>query len=165
MLRLGTAGAPFPLVLRMLLPLSLLLLACVEQAGPSPRSQAAGPQHHVFNGSEKELFDEVARSLVGAHESLGRLAPSYDLEGDCGSSRDEGCYVWRFRSSNPTVRVMLTRFEPHSRDGVTGDYEGFVYFVDRASQLRRIDLKLRYSGDELNVRLSTRTLPPQGTNS
>ena len=151
-----------------ILPLSLLLLCgCVEQTGPSPRSRPASPQHPVFNGSEKELFDEVARSLVGAHESLGSLAPSYDLEGDCGSPREEGCYIWRFRSTNPTLRVMLTRFEPHSTGGgVAGDYEGFVYFVDRArSRLRRIDLKLRFSSDELNVRLSTRTLPARGTNS
>lgn len=151
--------------MRMVVPLSLVLLGCVEQAGPRS-SQGAGPERRVFNGSEKELFDEVARSLVGAHESLGSLEPSYDLEGDCGTSRDEGCYVWRFRSANPTLRAMLTRFEPHSKGGVAGDYEGFVHFVDRArSQLRRIDLKLRFTGDELHVRLFARTLPAQGTNS
>jgi hypothetical protein len=149
----------------------LLLVSCVEEANPPARHPAPRRRHDnqlLFNGSGKELFDEVARSLVGAHEALGQLARSYDVDGDCGGpSSEDGCYIWRFRSTNPSLRVMLTRFRPDSVGGAAGDYEGFVHFVDRRSRrLQRIDLKLRYADDgELNVQLSTRELPARGTNS
>lgn len=151
-----------------LLGACLLVPACVDEGRmPAPR-QAPAEQPAAFNRSETELFREVAASLVGAHEALGRLESFYDTEGDCGAlDPEEDCYVWRFRSVNPTMRVMLTRYQPQGTAGdAVGTYEGFVQFRDRhTQQLVRIDLRLTFTGDDLRVHLSTRDLPARGTNS
>jgi hypothetical protein len=134
------------------------LWGCTDgQAAPAKaQSSPAG-----FSEVQKEVFSDIARSVVGAYEALGRLDDRYDSQGDCSSnasdpdSEEDYCSIWRFTSSNPTLRVELTRFEPAGkRSSPMGYYQGWARFVDSATRRsRRISIRLSYTGDDVDVRL------------
>jgi hypothetical protein len=116
----------------------------------------------TITAAQKQVFAEVARSLVGAYEAFGRLEARYDAEGACPPGETEDCYIWRLRSANPTLRIQLSRVVAQRTGGTDGRYVGFVRFVDRSSrEVKRIDIRLVYlhDGDRIDVRLSLRTVP------
>lgn len=116
----------------------------------------------TITAAQRQVFAEVARSLVGAYEAFGRLEARYDAAGACPLGETEDCYIWRLRSANPTLRVELSRVVSQGANRTDGRYVGFVRFVDRSSKdVKRIDIRLVYlqDGDRLDVRLSIRTVP------
>jgi hypothetical protein len=116
----------------------------------------------TITAARKQVFTEVARSLVGAYEAFGRVEARYDAAGACPPGETEDCYIWRLRSANPTLRVELTRVVGQGSGGTDGRYVGFVRFVDRSSrEVKRIDIRLVYlqDGDRIDVRVLLRTVP------
>ena len=139
----------------------LLVMMCLAGCIDNVSQAAPLPDKQRFTSAQRSVFADVARSVVGAYEALGRLDDRYDSEGICGGDLDrvgeeDLCTIWRFSSSNPTLRIELTRFVPAGQAGTAGRYQGWTHFIDPASQRpTRIDIRLDYDGDQLRVRLKS----------
>jgi len=152
-------------------PIYVLFIVALFLLGGCSDSQAAPAKAKVqgspagFSQEQREIFTDIARSVVGAYEALGRLDDRYDSQGDCGGAADDPdsqedyCSIWRFSSSNPTLRVELTRFEPTGKRRATeGYYQGWARFIDSATRRpRRIEIRLSFAGDQVDVRLRVKS--------